>query len=140
METIKLCPNCNGLGLLVENMTVKCILLDKYKSHVLDSEQWNICANPGCEITYFTEKGKKFTKSDVKVKVWYKEVTNDTPICYCSNLTRGEIINAMKNGCKTISEVQKYTNKNITGKCRFKNPLGKCCRNVFMSSMADFRV
>lgn len=52
-------------------------------------------------------------------------------ICYCSDLKRGEIRNAVKNGCRTIADVRKYTGKNTTGQCAEKNPSGKCCHDVF---------
>lgn len=48
--------------------------------------------------------------------------TTEVPICYCSNLTEKEIFNAVTDGCKTIDDVQEYTDKNITGKCMTENP------------------
>jgi hypothetical protein len=38
-------------------------------------------------------------------------------------LTRGEIKNAVKQGKRTIDEVQAFTQKNITGLCEERNPL-----------------
>ena len=58
--------------------------------------------------------------------------SDDGFICYCSELTRGEIKNAVKNGHQTIADVRKYTGKNITGQCAEKNPSGKCCGNEFL--------
>lgn len=62
---------------------------------------------------------------------------DDVPICYCSNLTEIEKFNAVRNGCKSIDDVQEYTDKNITGKCKTENPLGKCFRNVFLKAIED---
>ena len=59
----------------------------------------------------------------------------DAVICYCSDLTRGEMKNAVKNGCRTIGDVRKYTNKNITGQCAEKNPSGTCCHKVFQAEI-----
>ena len=53
-------------------------------------------------------------------------------ICYCSELTRGEIKNAVKKGYQTIADVRKYTGKNLTGQCAEKNPSGKCCGSEFL--------
>ena len=64
-----------------------------------------------------------------------KNDTDDAVICYCSDLTRGEITNAVKNGCRTIPDVRKYTNKNITGQCAEKNPSRKCCGKVFLNEI-----
>ena len=69
------------------------------------------------------------------MKKKFKSEGDDTVICYCSDLTRGEIKNAVKNDCRSIAEVRKYTNKNITGQCAQKNPSGKCCGNVFLNEI-----
>ena len=64
-----------------------------------------------------------------------KNDADNAVICYCSDLTRGEIKNAVKNDCCTIADIRKYTNKNITGQCAQKNPSGKCCGNVFLNEI-----
>ena len=56
-------------------------------------------------------------------------------ICYCSNLTSAEIKDAVRDGCRTITDVRKYTGKNITGQCAEKNPEGKCCEKIFLNEI-----
>lgn len=135
MEVIEICPKCNGLGVKVELSTVRNLVLEKYKKLVENNVNWCICSDKKCDVIYFSPNSI-YTKSDVKVKVWFKELSSEeVPICYCSNITNFEIMEAVKNGCKSIMDVQNYTKKNITGKCRYKNPLGRCCRDVFLSTL-----
>lgn len=136
MNIIEICPICGSLGVNVEPKTVQSMLNDKLKAEVKYNEEWYICSGEDCEITYFNTDNK-FSKKDLEVLIWFKERSLDVPICYCSDLTEKEIFNAVRNGCQTIDEVQKYTNKNITGKCETENPLGKCCRNVFLKAIED---
>lgn len=136
MTIIQICPVCGSLAIEVDPITVKSMLNDNLKAEVSDDDEWYICGGNKCEITYFSNN-KKFSKEDIRVPIWYKEQTSDVPICYCSNLTEKEIVDAVKNGCKTLDDVQKYTNKNITGKCKTENPIGKCCRNVFLKAIED---
>jgi hypothetical protein len=136
MEIIEICPVCGSLGIKVEPITVKSMLKDDLKAEMNDNEKWHICSGDKCEITYYSDN-KIYSKKDIRVQVWYKEQTPQVPICYCSNLTEEEISNAVNNGCKTIDDVQEYTCKNITGKCQTENPLGRCCRNEFLKTMAD---
>ncbi|MCW0484838.1 (2Fe-2S)-binding protein [Gaoshiqia sediminis] len=96
-----------------------------------DKEKIYTCPNPSCEIAYFT-KELTFKSEDLFVPLFYKDKSDNVPICYCSNLTRGEIKNAVKNGSKTIDDVQVFTGKNMTGNCKIKNPVGQCCRNAFL--------
>ncbi len=69
------------------------------------------------------------------MKIWASEKEDDVIICYCSQISRGEIRNAAKNGCRTILDVREYINKHITGQCTEKNPSGKCCNNVFLDEI-----
>ena len=136
MDIIEVCPSCGGLGIEVGSITVKSLLKDDLKSEIEIGEKWYICSSENCDTVYFSN-GKNYSKDDVRVLIWFKEHTDEVPICYCSNLTEKEIFNAIKDGCKTIDDVQGYTGKNITGKCKTENPLGKCCRNVFLKAIED---
>lgn len=136
MDVIEICPSCGGLGIEVEPITVKNMLNDDLKSEINDNVKWYICSSENCETVYFSNDNK-YSKKDVGVLIWFKEHIDDVPICYCSNLTEKEIFGAVRNGCRTIDEVQEYTGKNITGKCKTENPLGKCCRNVFLKAIED---
>lgn len=136
MNIIAICPDCGSLGVEVEPITVKSMLNDTLKAEIRDSEEWYICSGDNCEITYFS-KNKKYSKKDIRVLIWYKEQSTEVPICYCSSLTEEEIFNAVKKGFRAIDDVQEHTNKNITGKCQTENPLGKCCRNVFLKAIND---
>lgn len=136
MSIIEICPSCGNLGIGVESITVKNMLKDNLKAEFKDNGKWCICSSENCDTVYFSEN-KLYSKGDVRVLIWYKEHTDEVPICYCSNLTEKEIFEAVKRGCSTIDEVQEYTGKNITGKCKTENPLGKCCRNVFLKAIED---
>jgi hypothetical protein len=136
MEIIQICPQCGFLAIRVTENTVRFNIIDSKKEMISTPSKWSVCSNPICDCTYFS-KSIIFKTSDLIVSLFFKDLSDKVPICYCSNLTRGEIQNAVKNGCKTIDDVQNYTKKNITGFCEERNPLGKCCRNVFLKTISD---
>ncbi len=49
---------------------------------------------------------------------------NDEIICYCSNVTKKEIILALDNGAKTLSDIKKVTGACTKGLCKEMNPKG----------------
>ena len=49
---------------------------------------------------------------------------NQEMICYCSSVTRGQIIEAMENGAKTFADVKKATGACTVGRCKELNPKG----------------
>jgi len=48
-------------------------------------------------------------------------------ICYCSNVSRGEIVQAIDNGAKTLDDIRKMTKACTIGRCKEFNPQKKCC-------------
>lgn len=51
-------------------------------------------------------------------------MTNEEIVCYCSNVTKGEIINALDNGAKTLADIKKMTGACTVGKCKELSPTG----------------
>jgi bacterioferritin-associated ferredoxin len=136
MKLIQICPSCGQPGIRVKEDAVKYNIVNFKRKHKETRTKWNICINPGCESSYFSGKDL-FTTSDLRKPLFFKDSSDDVLICYCSDLTRGEIKDALRNGCKTIKDVQKYTGKKITGHCETRNPLGKCCRNIFLRTISE---
>jgi bacterioferritin-associated ferredoxin len=134
MKIIQICPKCGLPGVRVNKEAVSYNLRKSggFKSDV--KLKWSICPNPDCDCSYFS-RNKLFSTSDLVKPLFYKDKSDSVPICYCSDLTRGEIKNAVRNSCKTIREVQNFTKKNITGYCEKRNPLGKCCKQVFLRTL-----
>lgn len=58
-------------------------------------------------------------------------------ICYCSNVTKGEIIKAIDDGAKTLDDIKRMTNACTGGKCRELNPKRKCCSTDILKILDD---
>lgn len=136
MEIIQICPKCGQPAISVNYKTVEYNLIDTAKLNIESNLKWNICINQNCDCSYFSNK-QIFKITDLIKPLFFKDNSDNVPICYCSDLTRGEIQNAVKHGMRTIGDIQKYTQKNITGYCEVRNPLGNCCRNVFLRTISD---
>lgn len=135
-EVLQLCPVCGLPSLKVTEKAVWANLVDARWSIDKAHLNWNLCANPRCDCTYFAN-WRKFYTHDLIEPLFFKDRGDDVPICYCSDLTRGEIKDAVKNGCRSIDDVRKFTHKNIAGLCDTKNPTGKCCDKVFLKTITD---
>lgn len=48
-------------------------------------------------------------------------------ICYCKNISEAEIKEAIKNGAKTLQDIQQNTGACTGNQCKTMNPSGKCC-------------
>jgi len=136
MEIIQICPQCGIPAISVNDKAVRYNLTNSRKNVMLENLKWSICLNPNCNCSYFS-KQQTFYIDDLNKPLFYKDNNDNVPICYCSDLTRGEIKDAVKKGKTTIDEVQDFTHKNITGYCEERNPLGKCCRNVFLREIMN---
>lgn len=56
---------------------------------------------------------------------------DDTIICYCSDISFGEIRYAVENGSGTVREVRDFLGKHTTGNCIVMSPYKKCCHELF---------
>lgn len=136
MKLIQICPQCGFPGIKVNKKAVQNNLKKTKQTGIDMNLKWSICSNPDCSGSYFS-KGTVFSTSDLTKPLFYKNKSDKVPICYCAGLTRGEIKDAVANGYKSIKAVHKYTGKNVTGRCDERNPLGKCCRNVFVRTIEE---
>jgi len=136
MEIIQICPKCGLPAVEVNVKAVRFNIIEAQQALINVKNKWSVCINPACDCSNFS-KTREFSTANLNVSLFFKDNSDNVPICYCSNLTRGEIKEAVKNGCKSIDDVQNYTKKDITGMCEERNPLSKCCRNVFLKTISD---
>jgi len=134
MANIELCHECGTVVYPVPWKTVK--NLAKLVPTAAENKKWYACLNKNCSVAYCSSDAA-ISINDLQVPLWYKDSGKDVPICYCSKITRDEIKKAVAKGAFTIKDVQEITGKNITGKCLTENPLGKCCKNVFMRTIKE---
>lgn len=133
MNVFDICPSCKGIGIKVPRTTV---------DHHSDGEmklgggEWYSCCSSTCDVAYFS-RDTILTLKGISSKIWFKDQGMNVPICYCSNITRQEIYEAVDEGCTDIKEVRNYLDKNITGKCELMNPVGGCCHKVFLSEICN---
>jgi len=48
-------------------------------------------------------------------------------ICYCSNVSKGKILEAIANGAKSLQDIRNMTGACTLGKCKELSPTKKCC-------------
>lgn len=63
---------------------------------------------------------------------------NQDIVCYCSNVTKGEIIDALNKGAKTLDDIRKMTGACTKGECKELSPRGKCCSPVIMQVIEEY--
>ena len=48
-------------------------------------------------------------------------------VCYCSNVSKETILDAIKNGAKNLQDIRDMTSACTIGKCQEFNPKKRCC-------------
>lgn len=48
--------------------------------------------------------------------------SEDEIICYCSNVTRGDILNALQDGARTLDDVRRMTGACTLARCKEMSP------------------
>ncbi|MDO4841383.1 MAG: (2Fe-2S)-binding protein [Phoenicibacter congonensis] len=62
----------------------------------------------------------------------------DEIICYCSNVTRGDIEQAMNDGAKTLKDIKLATGACTVCRCEELNPKKKCCCKDIREVMSEY--
>ena len=60
------------------------------------------------------------------MKDWKTE-KDDSIVCYCLDVKKKSIVNAIKQGCTTLADIKKETKACTGHDCKRLNPSGKCC-------------
>ena len=137
MKEIQICPECGQPGVKVNSKAVKYNLKKSVSAKIDHKLKWNACINKDCRCSYYSGK-QKYSIADMGTPLFYKDSSDNVPICYCSDLTRSEIKNAVRKGKLTTGAVRKFTHKTSTGHCDKMNPLGKCCKQILMKTIKDY--
>ena len=123
-----LCSCCGAKGKWVPSATVHALVREPLKPQVASSE-YALCLNPGCAQVYTASNGgPHLVKSDLAVRVGYKEREAPHLVCYCFEHSVEDIESELRASGKTTipgrikAEIQ-------AGRCAcdVENPQGACC-------------
>ncbi|ABO49101.1 conserved hypothetical protein [Desulforamulus reducens MI-1] len=117
-----LCPKCGGRGKGMRSDTLRHMIQNHRIPKVLEGYQ--LCLNPDCSVVYFGSE--VFTKEDLMTRVWFKETDPDVPVCYCKEVTTGDILEhiVQRGCCQNLQDIQNHTGANTGKECLTKNPAG----------------
>lgn len=59
-------------------------------------------------------------------------------VCYCSNVTKEQILSALANGGETMEDVRRMTSACTLGKCKELSPRKKCCSSVIIKIIEEY--
>ncbi len=65
-------------------------------------------------------------------------MNNDRMICYCAEVTEGDIRNALEHGAKDIYDIKKRTGACSMGRCLQMNPAQTCCGPEILKIIAAY--
>lgn len=57
----------------------------------------------------------------------WKDMNVHSPICYCMQVTKKEIIIAISKGARSLDDIRQMTGACTGNKCHTTNPSGRCC-------------
>lgn len=63
---------------------------------------------------------------------------NHEIVCYCNNVTKGEIVAALENGARTLKDVRLATGACTNGNCAVKSPRKSCCSPIIMEVIKEY--
>ena len=55
------------------------------------------------------------------------EASLDETVCWCSNVSKQSILDAIQNGARSMDDIRRVTGAGIVGRCQELSPRGRCC-------------
>ncbi|OEG00237.1 hypothetical protein BHF71_05465 [Vulcanibacillus modesticaldus] len=137
-EEISLCPVCKTEGEKVNKTTVVSLVKDEIAESITESKYW-LCKNSDCEVVYYnSDTNQTFTHDQIKVPVWFKTYATPIYACYCKEVTKDAIFEAvLEKGANTLEDIQQTTGANTGNDCLKKNPRGKCCSGTVKQMLEE---
>lgn len=121
------CPVVGKPGKPVQEITIRSLVSEARLPEV-EGHQWFFCAEPDCEVVYFTGDGKTIPKRDLNVHVGIKEKDGPHLVCYCFDHSEENIRKEIEEtGKSTVLESITAKVKNGECRCETINPKGTCC-------------
>lgn len=132
-----ICPRCNTKGKPLATITVKSLVRDH--SRVPATATFSLCRTPDCEVVYFSAE-EVFRKSDLKVRVGFKEQQDPIPLCYCFGYDREDLRREIETQgvSKTPDRIKTEVKAGFCA-CEVKNPAGSCCLGDVNRAVMDLR-
>ena len=59
-------------------------------------------------------------------------------VCYCSNVNKNTIIQAIHNGSKTLDDIRKTTEACTVGRCKELSPKKRCCSPEIIQIIKEY--
>jgi len=121
------CPACGYAGQQVKTLTLKALLRPSALETLDSGLTHRFCPSTTCEVVYFAGTAV-YRTSDVKVLVYPKDASPDTPVCFCFDHTRAKVLQAAKAGLGQAlqASIRQHIQAGRCG-CEVNNPQGKCC-------------
>lgn len=122
------CPQCQDKGKAVKIITLKSLLVPESLARLNPNTNHKMCQNQDCPVVYFNQEGSSFLTDEVKVPVFQKSKSEDSPVCYCFGWTKSKLKTEIEQtGASTaISSISEHIKAGRCG-CDVNNPEGSCC-------------
>lgn len=123
------CPHCGSKGGKISAITIEAQLKEKNLQNLNSNKNsFNFCDAAMCPIVYYSDdQSEIFNQIDIKNKVSIKNTNLDTPLCYCQNLTKRDVLTMIERKEKNIVEKIKTILHNGVCSCEQTNPRGVTC-------------
>ena len=121
------CPACGHSGQQVKTLTLKALLRPSALEILNPGLTHRFCLSATCEVVYFADT-TVYQMSDLKVRVYPKDASPDTPVCFCFGHTRAKVSQAAQAdlGQALQASIRHHIQADRCG-CEVNNPQGKCC-------------
>ena len=120
------CPSCGSSAATVPAVTLWHNLRAPANRSVKDVPHY-FCADPGCEVVYFSSGSDLYTRGQVRALGYEKTSNPDDLVCHCFDVTAAQIAREYREGHGASHEFIVEQTREQRCACDARNPAGRCC-------------
>lgn len=134
------CPANGVVGRRVPRTTVQALVTSTARRRLDESPSYCLCADPACDVVYYSDAGEVFTKPDIEVAVACKEPVGQRVVCYCFGESDASIADEIERTGTSRAE-ERIRAHIIAGECacETQNPTGVCCLGEIRQAVRDLK-
>lgn len=123
----RVCSCCGKSGKRVLASTVRALVHEQERGRVVEGD-YVLCVNPACAQVYTAPSGAPLLRSDLAVRVGFKEQAGPHLVCFCFGHSVEDIEEELRrDGATRIPERIKAEIEAGRCSCDIRNPQGTCC-------------
>jgi bacterioferritin-associated ferredoxin len=92
---------------------------------------------PKLEKAYLSNQQDRYSSFFAELNRSKAMTAPDEMVCYCGGVPRSKLVEAIRDGARTLKDIQQATGGGLGSRCKELNPKGVCCHQDILAILKE---